>query len=148
MNNHDHIQNLTIETGADGSTILEQDTGGDISRVYLHPVHLRALAEKAGLVETSDPQAAKTIASLTRRLLVLRDRIDHLGDYLTRHSDHQHANLDYELTYITATADIAAEFCADLPEALPPTNALPVPSQPEADTAQNPRATPPQASLI
>ncbi|MCB8747643.1 hypothetical protein LHU53_12080 [Rhodoferax sp. U2-2l] len=149
----DHVQNLTIETGTDGSIILEQDTGGDISHVYLHPVHLRALAEKAGLVETSDPQAAKTIATLTRRLLVLRDRIDHLGDYLTNHSDHQHSNLDYELTYITATANIATEFCADLIDTAPP---APAQCKPDVSavkastpaTAGKPGPTALQASLV
>ena len=44
----------------------------------------------------------------------MADRIDHLADYMPDHSDHKHANLDYELTYATATADIAAEFVAEL----------------------------------
>jgi hypothetical protein len=122
-NLNDNIPEIKIEFMADGLgdglILLEQDSCGNIDRVAIHPIHLRYMAEKAGLVETTDPQALRTIATLSRRLMVLRDRIDHLSDYLTHQSDHDHANLDYELTYITATADIANEFCADLGEPLP-----------------------------
>ncbi len=83
------------------------------AEVLMHPWQLRAVCERFGII-ASDPQAAKTIATLTRRLLVLRDRIDRLNDYLLNHSDHKHADLTYELTYSTATAEIAAEFCAEL----------------------------------
>jgi hypothetical protein len=94
--------------------MLTQQSGlDDPDTIMLHPWQLRAACEQFGLI-ASDLTAQKTIAMLTRRLLVLRDRIDHLGDYLTNCSDHEHANLEYELTYITATADIAQEFCADL----------------------------------
>ena len=89
------------------------DTPGS---VLVHPWQLRAVCEQFGII-ASDPQAAKTIATLTRRLLLLRDRIDALADYLANHSDSKHADLTYEQTYSTATADIADEFCADLGEA-------------------------------
>jgi len=115
---NDTFPDLTIEfmddgTG-DGLILLESDCSGNVDRVAIHPVHLRYMAEKCGLVATSDPQAQRTIAMLTRRLNLLRDRIDHLGSWLANHSDHAHADLSYECTYATATADIAAEFCADL----------------------------------
>lgn len=116
---NDDIPNLKIERMddglGDGLILLEQrDNSGNVSSIAIHPIHLRHMAEKFGLVETSDPQARKTIGALARRLRLLRDRIDHLGDYLTNYSDHAHANLDYEMTYITATAALADEFCADL----------------------------------
>jgi len=115
---NDTFPDLTIEfmdddTG-DGLILLESDCSGNVDRVAIHPVHLRYMAEKCGLVATSDPQAQRTIAMLTRRLNLLRDRIDHLGSWLANHSDHAHADLSYECTYAIATADIAAEFCADL----------------------------------
>lgn len=114
---NDNIPELKIEfedgTG-DGLIVLEQDCGGNVDRVAIHQIHLRYMAEKTGLIATSDPQAQRTIAMLTRRLNLLRDRIDHLGEWLAKHSDHQHADLSYETTYATATADIADEFCADL----------------------------------
>ncbi len=81
--------------------------------VLIHPWQLRAVCEQFGII-AADQQAAKTIATLQRRLLVLADRIDTLANYLSNHSDHKHADLDYELTYSNATADIAAEFVAEL----------------------------------
>ena len=120
----DAIPNLKIEHMedgiGDGLILLEQDdNSGNVTSVAIHPIHLRYMAEKFGLVEASDPRALKTIATLTRRLRVLRERIDHLGEYLTKFSDHAHADLEYELTYITATADLANEFCAELIEVRP-----------------------------
>lgn len=86
----------------------------DPCTVLLHPWQLRAVCEQFGIV-ASDAQAAKTIATLTRRLYLLRSRINCLHDYLLNHSDHKHADLSYELTYATATAEIANELCADFP---------------------------------
>jgi hypothetical protein len=82
--------------------------------ILLSPWQLREVCEKFDPNGTSDPQAAKTIATFTRRLLLLNDRIEHLADYLSNHSDHKHADLKYEMTYADATADIAAEFVADM----------------------------------
>jgi hypothetical protein len=115
---NDNFPELKIEQMNDGMgeglILLEQDSCGQVDRVSIHPVHLRYMAEKFGLIETADPQAAKTIAKLERRLRLLRDRIDHLGNWLTNVSDREHADLDYEITYIEATSDLADEFCADM----------------------------------
>jgi hypothetical protein len=97
----------------EGLILLEQDNCGNVERVAIHPIHLRYLDEKFGLVESNDPQAQKTIAMLERRLRLLRDRIDHLGNHLTNHSDRERADLDYEITYAEATADLADEFCLE-----------------------------------
>jgi len=124
---HDNIPELRIEPMEDkhGSLILlEQACCGNVDRVAIHPIHLRYMAEKFGLIATSDPLAAKTIATLTRRLLVLRERIDEMADCLCNHSDSKHADLSYEMTFANATADIAAEFCAELMDT--PANAAPL----------------------
>lgn len=116
----------------------------DPNTVLLHPWQLRAVCEQFDLMPASDPQAAKTIAMLTRRLLTLRDRIDRLHDYLVNHSDHKHADLSYEVTYATACIDLADEFCAELDDTDPPcaaSQAAPAP------TKAAPAASP-QASLI
>lgn len=113
----ENIPDVTIELMDDteGSLILlEQDSGGNTDRVAIHPIHLRYMAEKFGLIQTSDPLAQKTIAMLTRRLRLLRDRVDFLADWLATNSDNEHADLSYEQTYARATADIAGEFCAEL----------------------------------
>jgi hypothetical protein len=80
--------------------------------VLIHPWQLRAVCEQFGIM-ASDPQAEKTIAVLKRRLMALRDRVDFLHHYLVNHSDHKHADLNFEVTYVTATIDIADEFCAE-----------------------------------
>ena len=95
-------------TQADGSGCNEAAT------ILLSPWQLRAVCERFDLVGTSDPKAAKTIATLTRRLLVLHERIHHMAYWLANHSDSKHADLSYVQTYATATADIADEFCAEL----------------------------------
>ena len=123
----DNIPELNIELMEDkqGSLILlEQDAGGNTDRVAIHPIHLRYMAEKFGLVATSDPTAHKTIAMLTRRLHVLRDRVGHLAHFLANHSDSKHADLSYEQTHATATSEIADEFCAELVDT--PANSAPL----------------------
>lgn len=63
-----------------------------------------------GLVATIDSNAKKTIATLERRLGVLRDRIENLQNYLCKPS-REDANLTLEVVYATATLEIANEFC-------------------------------------
>jgi hypothetical protein len=113
------IPDLKIESINDENGhlfLLEQDGGGNIHRVAIHAIHIRLLAEKMGLVQTSDPQAAKAIATLQRRMTALRDRIEFLQGYLANHSDHEHADLTFEMTYATATLDLADEFCLEFEE--------------------------------
>lgn len=93
--------------------------------VLIHPWQLRAVCEQFGII-ASDPTTANTIATLTRRLHLLRDRIDFLADYLADTSDSDHADLRYEQTYARATADIAAEYCADS-----------IDQEPTGDTTEN-----------
>lgn len=114
---NDQIPDLNIERiedgNGDGLILLEQESTGNIDRVAIHPIHLRYMAEKFGLVVSSDPQAQKTIATLQRRLLMLNERVAHLANYLANHSDHKHADLMYEMTYARATADLSDEYCVD-----------------------------------
>ena len=88
---------------------------GDYSEpieILMHPWQLRAVCEHFRLM-TADQQAAKTIATLQRRMLALRDRIDALGDYMTHHSEHKHADLTHEFNNINLLAELANEWCAD-----------------------------------
>ena len=115
------------------SIMLSQPDGNyeEPSAVLIHPWQLRAVCEQFGII-ASDPQAEKTIAALKRRLQVLRERVEHLANFLANHSDSKHADLSYEQTYATATAEIADEFCAELVD---------MPSQ-ETTTAQGLEAKP------
>ena len=113
LSTHD-IPELRIEriNGGDEEPLimLEQDSCGNIDRVALHPVHLRFLAEKAGLLESADQQSQQTIAAMKRRIETLFNRIDFMQSYLCNYSDSKHADLTFEQTYATATLDIAREF--------------------------------------
>ena len=115
----DCIPELKIETIDDehGTLImLTQDSGGNEDRVGIHPLHLRHMAEQFGLISYADPAAHRVIATLERRMLLLRDRINHLGEWMAKHSDHKHADLSYEVTHLTATSDLVDEFCHEIEE--------------------------------
>jgi hypothetical protein len=69
----------------------------------------------AGLVPTSDLQASRTIAKLSRQMRILLDRIDTLDNWLNHKSQLGHEDLEAEAVYSFATWEMANEFCADLP---------------------------------
>lgn len=112
--------------------LTQQEGIEDAHIVLVHPWQLRAVCEQFGII-ASDPQAATTIATLQRRMILLRDRINNLHDYLLNHSDHRRADLSYELTYATATADIADELCAEFEDSqMPASVELAKPLEPAA----------------
>ncbi len=98
---------LTVERTGDQITLTQQADYSEPDMVMLHPWQLRAVCEEFGLIPTSDPTVARHIATLERRLHLLRDRIDHLAYHLSHNSDTAHADLDYVQTYATATGLIA-----------------------------------------
>lgn len=113
------IPQLKIELLASGCIRLENNDCGVSYAVDIHPTQLRYLAEKAGLIRDMcaiDADLMRRIATLKRRMLVLKTRIKYLGSYLCVNSDSEHADLSYEQGYAIATADICDEFCADLDE--------------------------------
>lgn len=114
----DDIPALTIERSEDangeGLIRLTQYDNGEVGCVVMHPLHLRYMAEKFGLVESNDPAAVRTIAQQARRIRLLADRIEHLNNWLHEHSDTRHADLTYEQTFSQASSEIAKEFLADL----------------------------------
>lgn len=50
------IPQLTIEREEDGTVLLEQEWCGETDRIQLHPIHIRHLAELAGLLEPLKPR--------------------------------------------------------------------------------------------
>ena len=149
---NDNISELKFEMMNDGQDdrliLLEQDSCGNIDRVAIHPIHLRYMAEKMGMVESSDPTAAKTIATLQRRMVALRDRIESLADWMATYSDHKHADLSHETTQLDAMADLAREWCHDFEES---EQAAPASSLPMMDSSKPTECTPApsaQAALL
>jgi len=110
---------LTAEQVNDehGTAILltQQDGIEEPQSVLVHPFQLRAVCEQFGII-ASDTRAAKTIATLQRRMVGLRERIDDLTCWMAKHSDHEHADLTYEMTRLRALRDLADEWCADFEE--------------------------------
>lgn len=120
MKQSDTIPELKIELLKDGLIRLEQSSlYEDPYCVDIHKVHVRHLAEKLGLVETNDLTAAKTVAMLMRRILLLRDRIERLDGLLSSVQCYPpRPNSDStEKIYSGALLDLANEFCADLDSA-------------------------------
>ena len=133
---------LTAEWVKDkqGRTIMLTQPAGDYdepSTVLIHPWQLRAVCEQFGII-ACDLQAEKNIAVLKRRLMALRDRVDFLHNYLVNHSDHKHADLTYEVTYATATIDIADEFCAEWMDSTLDTEESQAPAKTKSPTFQQP----------
>lgn len=114
--------------------LTQQEDMNEPDTIMAHPWQLRAVCEHFGII-ASDQQAAKTIATLQRRMLVLRDRIDRLDDWITHHSDHRHADLSHEMESIGALADFAREWCADF-EGMPEASAKPFAEPSEAPETQ------------
>lgn len=111
------IYDLSYEVDEDGGVNLEQDAGcGEVSRITLHPVHVRLLAEEAGiLAPSSNIEADRTIARLSRQMRLLFERIDQLDDWLNQAAQRGHEDLAMETTYSFATWELAQEFVTELP---------------------------------
>lgn len=99
------------------AVMLTQAEGWDSEQtVIVAPTQLRAVCEHFGIL-ARDERAAKTIATLQRRMLGLSERIGELQDYMARFSDHKHTDLTYEMLSLNALADLASEWCADFVDA-------------------------------
>ena len=126
--------------------LTQQDDGyNEPNTVLVHPFQLRAVCEQFGII-ASDPQAAMTIATLQRRMVGLRERIDDLADWMAKHSDHAHADLSYETTQLLALQDLAGEWCAEFEEGLP--EGFGKGQQPQAAPPELTSAPAAQASLL
>lgn len=111
---HHHLEAEEINDKNGKAIMLSQHEDGynEPDVVVLHPWQLRGVCEQFGII-AADGQAAKTIATLQRRMLALRRHIDQLAQWIAQHSDHKHADLSHEMTSINALADLAGEWCAD-----------------------------------
>ena len=111
---HHHLTAELVNDEHGEAIMLTQQKGGhsEPSTVMVHPWQIRAVCEQFGIL-SSDPQTAKTIATLQLRMRSLFERIDKLDDWLTNHSDHRNADLSQELASIGALYDLAREWCAD-----------------------------------
>lgn len=113
---HHHLTAEAVYDAHGPAIMLTQQDGIDEPHVVLvHPWQLLAVCEQFDII-ASDPQASKTIGTLQRRMVALRDRIDRLADWMAKHSDHAHADLSFERAPLEALQDLAGEWCADFEE--------------------------------
>jgi len=134
---HHHLSAELVNDEHGTAIMLTQQEDGysGPNTVLVHPWQLRAVCEQFAII-ASDTQAAKTIATLQRRMVNLRDRIADLTDWMARFSDHEHADLSQEMARLNMLADLAGEWCADFEEGLPE----------GFEKGQQPQAQAPQAS--
>lgn len=111
---HPHLtaEEVNDEHGKAIMLTQQEDGYNEPNTVLLHPWQLRAVCEQFGII-VSDSQAAKTIDTLQRRMVVLRDRIGHLAEWMAQRSDHEHADLTQAVTQLQAMQDLAREWCVD-----------------------------------
>jgi hypothetical protein len=114
------IYDLAYEIEENGNVQLEQDAGfGEVSRIELHPIHVRMLAEKTGiLAPSSNLETDRTVARLCRQMRVLFERIGQLDDWLNQTAQRGHEDLENETAYSFATWELSREWVMELPDSI------------------------------
>ncbi|PZP95528.1 MAG: hypothetical protein DI587_22255 [Variovorax paradoxus] len=158
----DDIPRLKIEANDDGTLTLEQDWCGNVDRVAVHPVHVRHLAERLGMIRemsASDAELLRTergqVASLRqendrlkRNMLRLREHALSLQRDFAEHADWAHADLLEPMNQINSVVslfDMACDDFADAYEAQEPTaNPWVSKQEPSGSASARPTATTPK----
>lgn len=123
----DAIPHLNIEVLENGCIRLENESMGDSYTVDLHPVHLRHIAEKMGLIaETSatDAEMLRTergqVADLKRAmdrykraLLAIRERSEQLYDNIFSKSKRCDEEMGVEVAQAAALSDFSEHICVE-----------------------------------
>lgn len=111
----EQIPHLNIETLENGNLRLENESMGDSYVVDLHPIHVRLLAERLGLIatpseaSTSHPTLAeqeRDIDRLKRNMLRVRQHALQLHHSFVNDADWKHADLTFEMCQINALVDL------------------------------------------
>ena len=145
-----NIPQLEIDRdGDDPDTLvtLEQDgQGWGTQRVSLHPIQVRLLAERMGVMAPS-PEADRTIRRLCRQMHTMRARMQQLDDWLRRTREYvrEAEDMDQDLQYSDASLDLVAEFCRELPY---DEGGDPVQHQSTALVSTQPSTNPPKGGAI
>jgi hypothetical protein len=117
----EEIPQVEIELAANGNVHVTDCSDFDGRHtVTLHPIHLRLIAEKLGLVRemsASEADALRTVDKLTRRLNLLHERIAKMDSWLWEHRDFDEADINVEVWFSKATLDLSTEFQAEIAEA-------------------------------
>ena len=110
---------LSMQLLENGCIRLEDTSYSEGALVDVHPIHLRLMAEKLGLVRemsASEADALRMVDKLARRLKVLHERITQMDRWLWEHPDHENADISTEIWYSAATMELSTEFQAEIEE--------------------------------
>ena len=153
---NDQMPHLNIEALSNGLIRLENESMGDSYTVDIHPVQLRYIAEKAGLlgeVTATDSDMLRTergrIAEMNRdldrykrTLLAMRGRAAQLHDNIYSNSQKGHEDLGIEVAQSAALADMIELVCTEFEDeytASPATAAPLQPLHPSGEPQKDPR---------
>lgn len=142
----ENIPQLGIESNDDGTITLEQDCSGNVDRVTIHPIHLRLMAERLGLLEklsanTEQPtraEQARDLNRLKRNMLRVREHSLELQHLFKTSADWRHADLTFEMGLINTLVDLldmAVDDFVDDFEAICPEPRKPRGQEPQSEPA-------------
>lgn len=112
---NEFIPHLSIESLDNGNLRLENETVGDSYVVDLHPIHVRFLAERLGLiVKPAEPDAAqptqaemtRDIDRLQRNMLRVREHALQLQYKFANDADWGRSDLTFEMGLINGLVDL------------------------------------------
>ena len=140
----DALPQLNIEVMENGCIRLENQDGGDSYVVDIHPVHLRHIAEKMGLItETSATDAEllrtervrvadllRTMDRYKRALLAIRERSEQLYDNIYRRSQEDDMDIVVEIAQAAALSDFSEHICVEFEDEFTATSTHPSDKKP------------------
>ena len=110
---NEHIPALTITTLDNGHQRLADETYSADAIIDLHPIQIRLLAERVGLIAapgadrpTTLAEQARDIDRLKRNMLRVREHALRLQREFANGADWEHADLSFEMGRINALVDL------------------------------------------
>ncbi|MGE4238687.1 hypothetical protein [Hydrogenophaga sp.] len=148
----EHIPNLTITKLDNGNQRLEDESFGDGAIIDLHPIQIRLLAERVGLIASIGTDHQPTIAEqardidrLKRNMLRVREHALQLQHQFRTGADWAHADLSFEMGQINALVDLLDMAVDDFADDY--TASDPVPFAPAKKSACTPAPSSPVAPM-
>lgn len=81
------IPGVKITSNDDGTLLLEQAWPGSVDRIAVHPIDLRYMFDRTGLLpvpSASNARVVREVEKMKRHMLVLNPRVDYLGERVHR----------------------------------------------------------------
>lgn len=119
-----------VEDKSGPAIMLTQSDGYcEPQTVLVHPWQFRAVCEHFGVLPSGDAEARRTIATLTRRLLTLADRVGALREFVAMSAEHEPAALVAQAAMLNSLSDLAGEWAEEARAAARSSQDAPEPPQ-------------------